>query len=788
MNWLLKVGMAVVAAGFAAAPNSLMAAEKNATPKDKAAAAIESISHDTGGWFPFEFPLDDVNLDGIDLTELLDAPAGKHGFVTVKPDGHFYFEDGVRARFFGTDVGGKSCAPAKDMAKVVAARLAKYGVNMLRLHAFDASYGPMIDSRAANSQSLNADALDRMDYFISELKKCGIYVYMDLLDYRQFRTADGVAHADEFTHNWQGSMKGASIFDERMIELQKDYATRLLTHRNAYTGLRYAEEPAIAVVETTNENSIFYFYRMSGLSLPYYRDELTRRWNAWLIDRYGGREKLAAAWNALTPEEDPAKGTVQLPFGMADKMRPIEPGRAGDPLLAQTRVSDMLRFFEGIQRHYTSTMHGHLKRIGVRMPVTGTNQHFFMVDTRVEASIDDFLSRNQYWRHPNVNAKPYFKFSNEAMIHVDIPTERNPLSDIASTTVAGKPQTVAEFNFPWPNEYRAEGLLMSAAYACLQDWDAFLLFSYEPDDKKLSMFRCQSDPTRWGEYPAAAMMFHRHDVARGKNEVHVVHTPKDTYTPRPDGRYARYDAFRFLTFVTKVRNVFVDDAYRGDGDVVLACGDSAEAKVDGNAKVIRLPERPWEQWLFPRFVDAGRKLGVVGFEKMDGGGKRLDSDTGELSLDYGRGLLTINSERTKSAIGFLKSAGALDLGGMSVRCDTDFAAITATSLDGQPLGRSRRMLLTSVARAENTGETYAPPAGKERGSVTGWMLPSGGRLPVLAEPVHADVRLAVPAPATVYALDGSGKRLGTVRAESDGGELHLDPAAAKSIWCEIVVK
>ena len=50
MNWLLKVGMAVVAAGFAAAPNSLMAAEKNATPKDKAAAAIESISHDTGGW------------------------------------------------------------------------------------------------------------------------------------------------------------------------------------------------------------------------------------------------------------------------------------------------------------------------------------------------------------------------------------------------------------------------------------------------------------------------------------------------------------------------------------------------------------------------------------------------------------------------------------------------------------------------------------------------------------------------------------------------------------------
>jgi len=84
-------------------------------------------------------------------------------------------------------------------------------------------------------------------------------------------------------------MKGASIFDERMIELQKDYATKLLTHRNPYAGLSYVDEPAIAVIETTNENSIFYFFNMSGLSLPYYRDELQRRWNRWLASKYGNR-------------------------------------------------------------------------------------------------------------------------------------------------------------------------------------------------------------------------------------------------------------------------------------------------------------------------------------------------------------------------------------------------------------------------------------------------------------------------------------------------------------------
>jgi len=403
---------------------------------------VQYVFNDTEDWFPFEFPLDDTNLDSIDLTGLLDAPAGKHGFVTVRPDGHFYFEDGMRARFFGTNVGGRDCAPDKDLARIVAARLAKYGVNMLRLHSMDGRWGPLIDYRNGTSQQFDADALDRIDYFVAELKKRGIYVYLDLLDYRQFRTADGVKHGDEFTHNWQGSMKGASIFDERMIELQKDYATKLLTHRNPYTGLRYVDEPAVAVVETTNENSIFYFFNMSGLSLPYYRDQLQQRWNRWLASRYDSREELASAWTdaegrcALLPEEIPEKGNVALSFGMLSRFRPTADGKPIDPLLGPPRVSDMLRFFVEIQRHYYQTMRTHLQQIGVRVPVAGTNQQFVVVDTEAD-SMNDFMSRNQYWRHPHRSAKPFYKFANDPLVHVDIPTVRNPLSVIARNRVAG---------------------------------------------------------------------------------------------------------------------------------------------------------------------------------------------------------------------------------------------------------------------------------------------------------------------------------------------------------------
>ena len=41
-----------------------------------------------------------VNKGVLDFSHLLDAPAGKHGFLQIK-DGHFYFEDGTRARFLG---------------------------------------------------------------------------------------------------------------------------------------------------------------------------------------------------------------------------------------------------------------------------------------------------------------------------------------------------------------------------------------------------------------------------------------------------------------------------------------------------------------------------------------------------------------------------------------------------------------------------------------------------------------------------------------------------------------
>ena len=77
------------------------------------------------------------NTGVLDYSHLLDAPAGKHGFVKVK-DGHFYFEDGNRAKFLGFNVAARSNTPDHELAEKLAKRFASMGVNVIRLHAADA--------------------------------------------------------------------------------------------------------------------------------------------------------------------------------------------------------------------------------------------------------------------------------------------------------------------------------------------------------------------------------------------------------------------------------------------------------------------------------------------------------------------------------------------------------------------------------------------------------------------------------------------------------------------------
>ena len=199
------------------------------------------------------------NEGALDFSHLLDAPAGKHGFVRVQ-GGHLYFEDGLRAKFYGFNFPARASMPDHETAERLAARLATLGANVVRLHAADVMPGPkgwtanpespLLDYASGSSRNFHPEGLDRLDYFFCQLKKRGIYIHLDLYVARVFLEGDDLDYPEPIPAH----CKGISHYNQRLIELQKEYAKELLTHVNPYTGLSYADEPAVMAVEIANDS------------------------------------------------------------------------------------------------------------------------------------------------------------------------------------------------------------------------------------------------------------------------------------------------------------------------------------------------------------------------------------------------------------------------------------------------------------------------------------------------------------------------------------------------------
>jgi hypothetical protein len=147
---------------------------------------------------------------------------------------------------------------------------------------------------AQDGKTIEPQALDRLDFFINELAQRGIFVNLNLHVGRAHSQYLGLPRGNTDYDKITG------IFTPALIEAQKQYAKDLLTHVNPYRGgVCYADDPAVAFVEITNEDSFFMWDAEEKLrTLPVYYDGLFReQFNAWLRQHYGSDDALRAAWS-----------------------------------------------------------------------------------------------------------------------------------------------------------------------------------------------------------------------------------------------------------------------------------------------------------------------------------------------------------------------------------------------------------------------------------------------------------------------------------------------------------
>lgn len=689
-----------------------------------------------------QFPMDWENLpEGkINFSFALEKPAGENGFIQIK-NGHFIKPNGERFRIWGVNLTGGACYPEKEVAPKTARFLAAMGINAVRFHFMDSNWGAektIFRSDTNTTRILNKLQLDKLDFFVAELKKHGIYSNFNLNVGRNYREGDDVP-----SHEYLGLAKAVTLFDDHIIELQKEYAKQLLKHRNEYTGNEYRNEPALAFLEIVNENSLveaWFTGRLIGkhesvktstwTDIPvHYGKELTRKYNDWLKKNVA-KETLEKLRSELRLKKDET-----IP-----RLTPREFDDASD-LQFHTEA----RFIMETENAFYSGMYNFLKNeVKVNQLVAANSDHNHWKSGYALLSSTsklDFVDGHVYWQHPSYftdeeTGKQTFSIENTPM--VNDPTF-STVAQLSRSAVQGKPYTVSETNHPYPNEYAAEGFMILGAYALFQDWDGIYFYTFEHDDpalwksKRPNYFDILHDPVKMANIAAGALMFHRGDINSAKTNI--------------------------------LRNYSETDLIEG-------------IRKNLGPKPFFTPDFPLATPLKYRTRIASFSGGENSFKQI-GNGELIVAETGELLWDTSneKGLEAINTDRTQAIIGFSEKMKSRKTENLAVRIDNLFASVTLTSMDGKVISNSEKLLLTTTSSSVLSGAEW----NTERQSLLKW-----GEQPFLITPVTGKVQLknlSVQGKFKITALDGKGQPIGSSKTVlNENNVLEFKIGEVPTVW------
>ncbi len=249
---------------------------------------------------------------------------------------------------------------------------------------------------------------------------------------------------------------------------------------------------------------------------------------------------------------------------------------------------------------------------------------------------------------------------------------------IAGSQLPDFPLTITEYNFsdgasgmdPWSVQ------LMVAVQAAFQGWDAPMLYGYSQDGLRgtsTSMWSSYNHPGVVGMSPACALLFRRGDVRQARKTAILQFDEKTLF--HTNSLPGTFPALRTLTEQHRIAIGLPGSEYLPWLEASPTDGPSVELITDLQADHI-----PADQ----DFVD---------------------SDTGELRRNWATGTLTINTGRTQGAMGWL-GGQRLQLDDIILEAETAKAAILLTSLDGQDLVNSERILVSTAARVQKMRNGY----------------------------------------------------------------------------------
>ncbi len=702
-------------------------------------AATEEANPDTSDWFVYEYPkASQVSGTILDSSDALDAPAGKHGFLNHYEGDTFKFEDGTDAHFWGVNVAAAHYME-RDEAVERAARIAQSGFNLVRLHLTDS--GELWGPKKNGGRVMREDKMDKLCFFINELKSRGVYIYLDLMI--------GTPVTSDMSGIYDLEHTG-KVYSYFVSDLKEDYIERadaFLNYENRYTGRKLKDEPAIVLMELKNESSLCQFTYGSKK----YSAELTAQYNEWLRKKYGTTEELDKAWSndkdtykpapALKDGENLEDGTVKI----------CVDGNAGRRAV---RWNDEYMFKAEVQEKFFNEVISHLRSIGVKNMVTGSTswagngiETFTYYSNRNTDYTDTHIYSGNWPSHKYTSGMTRSDEVNSVLDQGNDDDAKNMISQASVRRVFGHPYVISEWNDNPPNKYRGETILMMGAYSALQGMNS-VLFQWHSEDVndvtassanvRKEVHESATQPEYMAAFPAIGRIFQRGDVQETDASFSYKRYQGNEQFAAGDQYMLSADMYgHYMGFVGKTGIVF-EDQY--DEDIY-------------DNRVLQLTKDAYE------------------------GDKNFVSATGELSMDFNNKIFRMNTPRAQAVSGYT-SGKAIELDDVKFEINNYHATAYLNSVDDAPLYSSKKILLTVIGDTRNTGQVMSDDEKT---------LENGGTAPILVEPITGKVTIKTNTRITVKAVTPNGKVVPTFipTTKTDGGYTFEMKSQYKTMYYQI---
>ena len=698
-------------------------------PGEKAPEPIPAFK--PGQTWDFAPEPDNYEATGVlDLRYLNEKVAGEHGFIRLSQDGNSFLRgDGHPIRFWAA---GERTAPDQKLEALQrqAQFLAKRGVNALRIFA-------MLPPKGPNSRITDIDEkeLDCVFKVVAAMKSAGIYTIID----GYWATATKVQQGWDITSPGRDNPEGLLFFDPKFQAGYKAWVKELCNRPNPYTGVRLADEPAVAIIQLQNEDSLLWWgvSNIKGDALILLR----RQFAEFLVRKHGSPEKARAAWQDYRSEfvaDDWENGLPGL-LHIWDLTRDGWARKGRIPGFLQ-RSADQLEFLARTMHRFNTDMATYLRQeLGCKQLLNANNWRTADLVTLLDAeywaySANDVLARNIYTGglHQGVNngwqILPGHYYSDLCLIRdpIRLPTNiRQPL---------GHPFILPEVLWCPPNLYQSEAPLLVAAQNALTGLAAACWFSnwVAEWDQNPSTKWTYATPMQIGQFPAAALLYRKGFVRAGEPAV-VEHRSLQNLWERKTPLLSEepgWDPNRDqgnIPLTSSIKTVLDPLAYLvGPVRVVYASDPAKSTAVD-----------------LTKYIDRGRKV--------------VRSITGEIETDYGRGIYRVNAPKAQAVAGFLGDAGPQRLADVEITCRNRYATIVVVPLDDQPIRESGKVLVQVGTLARPTGWTVRPARVRSEGRQTdAHYILSIGKAPWQVENADATLTIANPRLTKATLLDING--------------------------------